>query len=208
MQKNIEIIECNKRNEILDICSKLYETKSFKDISIKEIAEYCPFARSSVYNYFRTKEEIFLALLQEETEFWIEDLNNLYQQNPVLEKNDFIQKFSKLLENRKKFLKLLTINLHDIEVNCRMERLVEFKVRYKESMEKVGEGIKIYFKDFSEREVQDFIFQFFPYLFGIYPYTYPSDEQKEAMIKAGLDFPKLTIHDMVEKILKTLLLCK
>ena len=53
-----------RREEIIAACETLYQTMGFKEITIKEIADYTSFSRPSIYNYFETKEEIFLALLQ------------------------------------------------------------------------------------------------------------------------------------------------
>ena len=45
-----------RKDEIITACAKLYETMSFKEITIKEIAAYTSFTRPSIYNYFQTKE--------------------------------------------------------------------------------------------------------------------------------------------------------
>lgn len=63
-----------RKEEIIAACEKLYETMSFKDITIRDIGNATSFGRTSIYNYFQTKEEIFLALLQREYEIWISDL--------------------------------------------------------------------------------------------------------------------------------------
>ena len=63
-----------RREEIINACEKLYQTMSFKEITIKEIGNVTSFTRTSIYNYFQTKEEIFLALLQREYELWIASL--------------------------------------------------------------------------------------------------------------------------------------
>ena len=57
-----------RKQEIIDACKTLYEKMSFKEITIKEIGKVTSFTRTSIYNYFQTKEEIFLALLQQEYE--------------------------------------------------------------------------------------------------------------------------------------------
>ena len=40
-----------RRSEIVRACRELYQTMSFKDITIKEISEYTSFSRPSIYNY-------------------------------------------------------------------------------------------------------------------------------------------------------------
>ena len=57
----------------------------------------------------------------------------------------------------------------------------------------------------TEEEKKDFIFSFFPFMYGIYPYTFVTDKQKEAMSKAGVPFEYLTIYNITYKgILKLL----
>ena len=55
-----------RREEIMDACEKLYETMGFHSITIKNISTETSFSRPSIYNYFQTKEEIFLGLLTRE----------------------------------------------------------------------------------------------------------------------------------------------
>ena len=66
-----------RKEEIIAACRKLYETMSFKEITIKEIGQQTSFTRTSIYNYFETKEEIFLALFQQEYECFTQDLDSL-----------------------------------------------------------------------------------------------------------------------------------
>lgn len=60
-----------RKEEIINACEKLYQTMSFKEITLKEIGSETSFSRTSIYNYFQTKEEIFLALLKREYDQWI-----------------------------------------------------------------------------------------------------------------------------------------
>lgn len=74
MPKGSEELTNARKNEIISACAALYETMSFQDITLKEIGKQTSFTRTSIYNYFHTKEEIFLALLQREYEMWSIDL--------------------------------------------------------------------------------------------------------------------------------------
>ena len=66
MPKGSEELTAARREEIINACEKLYRTMRFKEITIKEIGRETSFTRTSIYNYFETKEEIFLALLKRE----------------------------------------------------------------------------------------------------------------------------------------------
>ena len=77
MSRGSASLTAERRNEIIDACERLYQTMNFKDITIIEIGKATSFTRTSIYNYFKTKEEIFLALLQREYELWIEELDKI-----------------------------------------------------------------------------------------------------------------------------------
>ena len=50
------------------------------------------------------------------------------------------------------------------------------------------------FTDMTEDEIHGFIYAFFPFMFGIYPYSVVTDKQKKAMKDAGVDFKYQTIY--------------
>ena len=70
MPKGSEELTNARKEEIINACASLYETMSFRDITIRDIGEKTSFTRTSIYNYFQTREEIFLALLKREHEMW------------------------------------------------------------------------------------------------------------------------------------------
>ena len=194
-----------RREEIISACEELYKKENFKDITIKQIGEKTTFSRTSIYNYFQTKEEIFLALFQREYEKWIEDLNKLYNENDKLTKESFASKLAHTIQNRPTLLKLLAMNLYDMEENSRMEPLVEFKQAYGNSIKTVKKCLDKFFSNMKEDEKTDFIFSFFPFMYGIYPYAFVTDKQLESMKKADVPFEYMTIYQLAYKgILKLL----
>lgn len=192
---NNEIGE-EKKEEIIKACEELYEETSFKDITIKGIGEQGKFSRTSIYYYFQTKEEIFLALFKKEYENWIKDLEELYSENEELTKENFADKLAKTIEKRTNLLKLLSMNMYDMEENSRIEELIKFKTAYGKSVEMVRKCIDKFFKSMSEEEKDKFIFSFFPFMYGIYPYAEVTEKQKKAMEKAKVPFKFQTIYEI------------
>ena len=74
MPKGSDALIASRKEEIVSACAQLYENMGFKEITLGDIGKRTSFTRTSIYNYFQTKEEIFLALLQREYEAWISDL--------------------------------------------------------------------------------------------------------------------------------------
>lgn len=56
-----------KRRKIISVLRKLYETKPYSEVSVKEIVEELGIARGSFYQYFSNLEESYFMILEEET---------------------------------------------------------------------------------------------------------------------------------------------
>ena len=59
--------------------------------------------------------------------------------------------------------------------------------------------------DMSNAEIQNFIYIFFPFMFGIYPYTTVTDKQKAAMAEAEVDYVYQSIYELTYSCLIRLL---
>ncbi len=186
----------NRQAEIIDACEKLYQTKSFKDITIIEIGKLTPFKRTSIYNYFHTKEEIFLALLQREYELWIAELEKIIADNETLSTEKFADALAKSLANRQQLLKLLSMNHFDMEMNSSDEILLAFKKIYGKSLQTVEACLDKFFPNKSKADKEIFLYAFFPFVYGIYPYAVVDDKQKFAMAAAGVDFKFHSIYEL------------
>ncbi|MBR1660618.1 MAG: TetR family transcriptional regulator [Oscillospiraceae bacterium] len=194
-----------RKEEIIAACETLYQTMGFKEITIKEIADYTSFSRPSIYNYFETKEEIFLALLQKEYERWIDDLDAVREGHDALTRDELAGELARTLEAREQLLKLMSMNHYDMEANSRMERLTEFKRAYGLSLKAVERLLEKFCPDLAERERQAFLYAFFPFIYGIYPYAMVTDRQREAMDKAEVGYIYHSIYDLAYSCAKKLL---
>ncbi|MCM1121395.1 MAG: TetR/AcrR family transcriptional regulator [Eubacterium sp.] len=185
-----------RREEIIDACEELYKTMSFKEITVKEIGKVTSFSRTSIYNYFQTKEEIFLALLKREYELWIAYLREAMEQHEQMSKDEFAVMLAHSLEERAQLLKIMSMNHYDMETGSRPEHLTAFKVVYGESIRAVMECLNKYFPEMTVSEKQDFIYTFFPFMFGIYPYTFVTEKQRAAMEEANINYVFMSIYEI------------
>ncbi len=205
MPKGSPELTAARKEEIISACEQLYKTMSFKDITLKEIGNVTSFTRTSIYNYFQTKEEIFLALYTREYDRWNEDLQGILNENVKLSKKQLSEKIASSIAKREQLLKLLSMNNYDMESNSRPELLVSFKVSYGESLRNIQKILKKFCPDMNEADIKNFIYVFFPFMFGIYPYTTVTDKQREAMNKANVDFTYQTIFEITNNCILRLL---
>ena len=195
-----------RRAEIVRACRELYQTTSFKDITIKEISEYTSFSRPSIYNYFTTKESIFLEIFREEYALWCDDMDAIITKYKKLSVKKFTDKLAQTLENRPVLLKLLSMNLYDLEENCSLTDLTTFKREYRRALDTVERLLTVYFPRMHKSDRERFIYIFFPFMFGLYPYANVTPKQKQAMIASGIKFPTKRVYDFAYQTIFSLLI--
>ncbi|MGN0161527.1 MAG: TetR/AcrR family transcriptional regulator [Lachnospiraceae bacterium] len=194
-----------RREEIISACEELYKVMNFKDITLKEIGNVTTFTRTSIYNYFETKEEIFLAMLKREYELWNTDLKKLLEENETMFAVEFAWAMAHSLESRELMLKLLAMNHYDIETNSRLEMLTEYKKVCDESVRTLGNCLEKFFPHLSQNARQGFLAIFLPFMYGIYPYTVANEKQQKAMQQAGVECSRTGIFEITYNCVKRLL---
>lgn len=204
MPKGSEKLTNERKEEIIDACASLYETMSFKDITIRDIGSRTSFTRTSIYNYFQSKEEIFLALLTREHDAWINDLKAETDKHESMSAESFADMLASTLQKRECMLKLMSMNLYDMECNSRIENLVEFKKSYAKSLDAISYCLKRFFPVTSD-DIREFIYAFFPFLFGVYPYTSHTKKQKEAMQLANVEYTELSVYEIIKTFVNKML---
>lgn len=194
MPKGSPELTASRREEIIAACEKLYQTMRFKEITLKEISVETSFSRPSIYNYFQTKEEIFLALMQREYAQWAQEVHAIAAEHDAMTAEAFAEAIAHSLEEREQLLKLLAMNHYDMEEHSRPERLTEFKVAYGASLDAVRGCLQ---KFFPAVDSERFLFVFFPFLFGVYPYAVATEKQLNAMRDAKMEFRMHSIYELI-----------
>ena len=205
MFKGTPELIAQRREEIINACEQLYQTMSFKEITLKEIGNVTSFSRPTIYNYFQTKEEIFLALFELEYKRWNEELKTILEENDSLTRTQMAEQIAHSLEKREQLLKLLSMNNYDMEANSRPELLTSFKEAYGSSMTIVRSILSKFCPEMGKEELQNFIYVFFPFMFGIYPYVRVTEKQKTAMKDAQVDYVYHSIYEITYNCLIRLL---
>ena len=205
MFKGTPEIIAQRREEIVGACEHLYQTMSFKDITLKEIGNVTSFSRPTIYNYFHTKEEIFLALFEREYDRWNADLEAILNSDQQHSREQLADHIARSLEKRAQLLRLLSMNNYDMEENSREELLTSFKRAYGKSLTLFREILRKHVSGMSDAEIEQIMYVFFPFMFGIYPYAEVTAKQKDAMKEAEVDYKYQSIYEITYKCLSRLL---
>lgn len=193
-----------RREEIIDTCEKLYKEVGFKNVSIKLIGENISRSRTSIYNYFQTKEEIFLALVEREYIKWNNNLSKIYELNRKITKNEFIDKIVNSLSKRKILLKLISMNMYEMEENSSYNSVKKYKIAYTESVNLFKKCL-VKLLNYDETKAIEIAFTFFPFMIGIYPYSAVTDKQKKVLNELEFEYNYYNVEQLIKMGLKNIL---
>lgn len=193
-----------RREEIVSACAELYDVMSYKEITLGKISARTSFTRTSIYNYFDTREEIFLALLEREYRCWIEDQKRICE-NMSMTVDEFAEAFSSALSRRGRMLKLVSMNLYDLEAGSREENLTSFKRAYGEALQATRDCLARFFPSLTADEHTRFLYAVYPFMFGVYPYTAVTEKQKRAMESAGVKYETYSVREITRSLVSALL---
>lgn len=173
-----------RQKEIIAACTSLYAEGGFDAVNFKTIAERTSLSRPAIYNYYNTKEEVFLDLIKADFEGWNEDLVAEFENHESMSKEEFCRLITRTLFKRMLMLEFLSRHLSMLELNSRLENIVDLKIVIGKSIHSIDDALSKYFgMPDSERDL--FVSLFFAFLHGLYPMTNPTEMQKKAMELAG-----------------------
>lgn len=190
-----------RKNEILDACESIYRSQGFYGVTVKEISTKISMTRPAIYHYFETKEEILLGLLIREYDRWCKELEAMAEPAGGMSRNGLSELIAHSLEDKDILLRILNMNLYEIELNSRTERLADFKTQYKRCVTAFHVMLRCWKPEVTDEECKDFTETFSAFLFGVYPFTRHTEKQIEAMRMAGVPLDEPSIYEMVRKAL-------
>lgn len=175
-----------RREEILDACIRLYLEKGYESVNFKTISELISVSRPSIYNYYNTKGEMFLEILGRHYSDWADELSSEFDFRNQMEREEYCHAISDTLCDHEMILRLISLDLSNIENECSVERLVDFKIIVYRLMNVLDNSIIKFFKDTDEDDRHTFIQSFFVFILGLYPMSHPTEKQRNAMDKVGM----------------------
>jgi AcrR family transcriptional regulator len=136
----------SRHAEILNACAALYEEAGADGVTIKAIAQRTSFSRPSIYNYYDTKEEILLDLLQRECGDYTQELRQGFAAAVRLDRSAFCRLMTDALLRHEKMLRLMSVNLNSIENNVGDQRLLAFKKDMAAMFDELRRGLEKFLK--------------------------------------------------------------
>ena len=111
-----------RRDEILESAQKLFAKKGFFKTTIQDIARESEFAIATLYHFFKSKEELYSALIGRKTENLFRSIQEASLNQHGIERIErIVHAVLEYFENDKDFFRLYVIERSGFEWNIRSE---------------------------------------------------------------------------------------
>lgn len=88
----------NRREEIIESAMKLFACDGYHTTSMQKIADRCGIAKSSLYNYFTSKEEIMLTIFKHYYQYFFDKIESVKENDHFTPREALIEHVSIQLE--------------------------------------------------------------------------------------------------------------
>lgn len=116
-----------RRDAILEVAAGLLGRRQFSAITMAEVARRCGLAKGTLYLYFRSKEELFLATLERQLADWFDEVGQSMMRTGSLDPERFGQMMANSVAQRETLADLLTILHTVLERNIDPDTALAFK---------------------------------------------------------------------------------
>ncbi len=82
-----EALEQFNRENILTAAKELFETKGVENTTMDDIAHYADYSKSTIYVYFKSKEDIYNSIVQDYIDILIGELELCIKESPNFEES-------------------------------------------------------------------------------------------------------------------------
>jgi AcrR family transcriptional regulator len=193
-----------RMDRILDSAETLFTERGYTDTSINDIAEHADFSRTSIYQYFKGKEEIYLRILEHYTDRLTESSREATAAvETVPDKvRAFLKVMLQFMKDKPAFFALYFIQRHQVEprlpaelkahLNTKRKKLENvFRDFYRQGIEN-GEVRNIRVKDASNL--------FFAQIMGMMLFHEYYEDEFDVTIDERLDLSLKLYLEFIEKV--------
>ncbi len=106
-----------RRDKILEAARALFENEPYEAVTIAEVAKKTGLAKGTVFFYFKTKEELFLVVLEQLLGEWFNNIDQQLELHPAREIETIADLICQSLVGRRTMTRLLAILHTTLEQN-------------------------------------------------------------------------------------------
>ena len=187
-----------RRQAILDAAERLLEERDVSMISVSQVAKACGLAKGTLYLYFKTKEEIFVALLKTQFGLWLKHIREV----AVLPGMDLPQLMNRIVgfvAQRPRFLALASVSSSILEQNLTYEVTASYKTDLIAQLQETGLLLEQVFKSLPTGEGVRMLMFSYAAILGMWQLAEPPQIVREViegekLAALEIDFEQQTVE--------------
>lgn len=164
--RNEDEITARKEN-ILSAAAELLGTEDYDNITLATISEKTNISRPSMYNYYKTKEEIFLDLMVREYLKWKDELETLFARR--VSRQTFCKRLAGSLIKQHLLIRLFSVRQFQLEKKLGDDKMNIFNETVKPFFDTFTAMLNKQFPNAKKSKLDMFKIQFTLYCYSVYP---------------------------------------
>lgn len=198
-----------RRQAILDVALQLFQEITYEAVNMSDVAGKAGLAKGTLYLYFKTKEELFLAIQTQTFEAWFDEADDQLQALRSADKectiDEVVAVIRRCLENRPVMIRLVAI-LHTIlEQNIDYATALSFKHMLRDRVLQTGPLLEACLPFLPADGGAQLLLRIHALVIGLQHMADPAPIVRQVLEEPDLAMFKIDFMEQLESILKTLL---
>jgi AcrR family transcriptional regulator len=196
-----------RRRAILEAAVALFEETSYGEVTMAAVAERAALAKGTVYLYFRTKEELFLAILGEQFAHWFDAVDErLASESATWSAASVARALAESLAPLPALVRLIAIMQSVLEQNIDLATAVAFKRMLAERTLATGALLERRLPFLGPGGGAALLLRVHALVVGLQPMADPAPVSREAMREPGLEIFEVELIGALEETLRYVML--
>ncbi len=196
-----------RRDAILAAALARFADTSYEALIMDDIASDVGVAKGTLYLYFHSKEQLFLALYQRELFLWFDELDNYLEQNrSSASLESVLQLLGETLRRRPEFLRLMAILHTVLESNLDYHTALDFKQAFKQRVLRSGALLEACLPFLKPGQGADLLLKINALVIGFQHLAEPSQIMTEVLQRPELSLFRMNLTQQLLDSLRLLLM--
>lgn len=194
-----------RRSQILHAAAELLAEEGFEKVSLNGIARRAGVAKSNIYRYFESREDIYLQLLKDDWQEWLEVLEAALA--PLAGSDDVDQVttlIGKRIADSPRMCQLMSVLASVLEDNISEALLYRFKLDSVQMGMRLVQQIHTALPGIQQQHLLPAVQSIIALIAGLWPLTNPNERVAKVMEKPELSAFKLEFEPAIIRSLQLL----
>jgi AcrR family transcriptional regulator len=194
-----------RRADILRVAAHRFSVTPYDSLSMADTADQAGVAKGTLYLYFKSKEEMFLAIYTDQLDAWVDELDQGLQPGGDTSVAGFLKLLGDSLVRRPELLRLIAILHTKLESNVDAATARQFRVRLDERRRATGALLEKRALFLKPGQGAELLQQIHVLVIGFQHLAEPAGGMREALAAPDMASHRVQLRDSLLRTINTLL---